>query len=131
MLEWTLELLVSCYQRLFDIIGVLWAELGLVQIWDGFRETLGHRQLELEQNPQLLESEATQLWALVVVVRDQLDVEFYDHFEKLKCNENLFVLRAWLQEWERVLIRGLQALAVRDAVVSLSTDLFEDTYFRV
>ena len=54
-------------QLLFDIVGVLWAESGLVQIWDGFREKLGHRQLELEQSPQLLESEATltQLWALV------------------------------------------------------------------
>ena len=87
-------------QPLFDIVGVLWAESGLIQIWDGFRETLGHRQLELEQNPRLLESKVTQLWALVVVVRDQLDVEFYDRFEKLKCNANLFVLRAWLQEWD-------------------------------
>ena len=48
-------------QLLFDVVGVLWAESGLVQIWDGFRETLGHRQLELAQNPQLLESEATQM----------------------------------------------------------------------
>ena len=85
---------------LFDIVGVLWAESGFVQIWDGFRETLGHRQLELGQTPQLLESEATQLWALVVVVRNQLDVEFYDRFEKLKCSVNPFVLRAWQQDWD-------------------------------
>ena len=31
-------------QLLSDIVGVLWAESRLVQIWDGFRETLGHRQ---------------------------------------------------------------------------------------
>ena len=60
-------------QLLFDIVGVLWAESGLVQIWNGFRETLGHRQFKLEQSPQLFESEATQLRALVVVVRDQVD----------------------------------------------------------
>ena len=63
----------------------------MVQVWDGFREKLGHRQWELEQNPQLLGSEATQLWALVVVVRNSLGVEFHDRFEELKCSENLFV----------------------------------------
>ena len=53
------------------------------------------------------------MWALVVVVRDQLDVEFHDRFEKLKCSENLFVLRAWLQEWD---VHQETGLSVEDMV---------------
>ena len=98
---------------LFDIVGILWSESGLVQIWDGFREQLGHNEAERGEDPEALGSEAVHLWARIVEVRDSLDVEHYDRFAKLEHNLNLFMLRAWLQEWD---VHQGTGLAVEEVV---------------
>ena len=84
----------SAGQLLNEICGVLWSDKGLVQIWDGFREQLGELQVEREQAGALFESEAVGLWAKIELVRETLEQEHHQRFDKLQYKSNLLVWKA-------------------------------------